>query len=225
MIDSKKIKMAFEGINKTLTDFKGCEDVFLDIFEKSHSCGRPIKNVLEIGVYQMRNSDLPGQSMKTLMILSDLYGVKKYISIDIDECSSTADRCKKYVSNLGISVQNHKFVQSNSMDFDILSEFPNGVDFIFLDSSHDGDYPESKLGYENSGGGGMTYREICFYSKHLSEYGHLVLHDTKNYYVPKEYGFNVEGAVQKFIDENKDFKFIEYDPNENGLGEIVRVDV
>ena len=208
----------------TLTDFIHDQIVFWDIFEKNKNAGSPIKTVLELGVYRLLDDEgsvYPGQSTKTLMTLSDFYNVEKFISLDIDDCNSTINNCKRWVEERGVKVNNHKFVQSNSVHFDVKSEFPNGIDFMFLDTNHDDTYPE-KIGYENSGGPGMTYKEICYYAPHLTENGHLFLHDTFNFYVPEADGVNTSGAVKKFIAENPEFDFIEYNTNANGLGEIFR---
>ena len=50
----------------------------------------------------------------------------------------------------------------------------------------------------------------------------MFVHDTQNYYVPKGYGVNTEGAIRKFLDEHDGFLFKEHAPNKNGLGEIYR---
>lgn len=219
-------KLFTEDIVPTLTDFSKNQFVFWNAFKKNISYKTPIKNVLELGIMRIKPSvkkDLPGQSLKTLLILGSVYNVDKHISLDIDDCRNTVEFCKKWVLARGVQPKNHKFVQSNSMDFNVLREFPAGVDLIFLDTNHDDTYPE-KLGYKNSGGAGMTYKEICYYAKHLTRNGRLYLHDTKNYYVPRGYGVNTEGAVQRFLDENKNFGFYEHNTNNNGLGEIFRKD-
>lgn len=203
----------------TLTDFLNDQLIFWEACKNN-----TVKTVLELGVYRLPgepNSLFPGQSTKTLMILSDYYNFDKFISLDIDDCTSTINNCKKWCNERGVNVKNHKFVQSNSLHFDVKKEFPNGVDLIFLDTNHDDTYPE-KIGYQNSGGAGMTYREICHYAKHLSKNGKMFLHDTNNYYVPRAYGMNTEGAIQRFIDENKEFGFKEHNSNVHGLGEIFR---
>jgi len=214
-------------LEQTLTDFKGGNEVFEKIFQINRELGAPIKTILELGVYRIKEepkSDYPGQSLKTLLILGNFYkDVEKHISLDIDDCKSTVERCKKWVKKQGLKVHNHKFVQENSVKFNVEKEFPKGIDFIFLDTNHDDTYPE-KIGYENSGGAGMTYREICYYAPHITENGHLFMHDTKNYYAERKYGYNTEGAIQKFLDENEGFVFVEHNPNENGLGELIRKD-
>lgn len=217
-------KLLKEEIIPTLTDFLHDQIVFWDAFEQNKQLGIPIKNVLELGVYRLPgepNSELPGQSTKTLMILSHFYGLDKFISLDIDDCSSTINNCKKWCEKRGINVKNHQFVQSNSVHLDVKKYFPNGVDFIFLDTNHDDDYPD-KIGYKGAGGAGMTFKEICYYAPHLSENGRLFLHDTKNIYVEKGYGLNTGGAVERFITENPEYGFYEHNTNIHGLGQIYR---
>lgn len=211
----------------TLTDFKNCQFVFSRAFEQNKSLGTSIKTILELGVFRLFGgeiSDLPGQSTKTLMILSDYYNVDKFVSVDIDDCTSTIDSCVSWVNKRGISVTNHKFVQCNSLDFDVQREFPNEIDFIFLDTCHDDNYPEL-LGYDSSVcGAGTTYKEICYYTKHLSKNGRMFIHDTNNFYVEKTYGLNTDGAIIRFLAENDNFVFHEHMPNEHGLGELIRKD-
>jgi hypothetical protein len=218
-------KLLTVDIIPTLTDFLGNQIVFWDAFEKNKSFNTPIKNVLELGVYRLLeqpNSDYPGQSTKTLMALSKVYEVEKFVSLDIDDCSSTIENCKTWLRKFGNFIpSNHKFIQSNSIALDVSAEFPNGIDLIFLDTCHDDNYPE-RIGYPNSGGAGMTYKEICYYAHHLTENGRLFLHDTKNYYLPRAYGVNTEGAIQKFLNENPNFGFHEHDTNIHGLGQIYR---
>lgn len=214
-------------IVETLTDFKDNQIVFWRVFDENKKFGTPVKNVLELGVYRLPgqpNSDLPGQSTKTLMILEHFYGLDKFVSLDIDDCNSTINNCKRWVESRGVVVKNHKFVQCNSVHYDVLADFPNGVDLIFLDTNHDDNYPE-KIGYANSGGAGMTYKEICHYAKHLTRNGRLFLHDTNHYYVPKQKGWNTSGAIELFIEENgAEFGFHEHNTNNHGLGEIYRLD-
>lgn len=208
----------------TLTDFRNNQIVFWNRFEELKNAGTPILNVLELGVYRLpgdEESHLPGQSTKTLMALSGPYGVRRHISLDIDDCRKTIERCKKWLAQRGFEAHNHEFVQSNSIHLDVKAHFPDGVDFIFLDTNHDDIYPET-LGYKDSGGKGMTFKEISHYAPHLSAHGSLFLHDTKNFYAGKEYGVNTAGAVERFINENPDFYFTEHNTNVHGLGEIRR---
>lgn len=216
-----------QEIVPTLTDFKENQIVFWRAFDQNRDFGTPIKNVLELGVYRLPgepHSDFPGQSTKTLMILNHFYPLDKFISLDIDDCTSTINNCKKWLHNRGITeVKNHSFVQQNSVEFKVEEHYPDGVDLIFLDTNHDDNYPE-KIGYPDSGGAGMTYREICHYAKHLSRNGRMFLHDTHHYYVPKQKGWNTSGAIELFIEENSEFGFHEHDSNNHGLGEIYRLD-
>lgn len=205
----------------TLTDLRGGEHVFWRAF-----ADYKIATVLELGVYRLYDSiptDLPGQSTKVLIALCDAYGAEKLVSLDIDDCRPTIAHCQKWCKQRGAEFINHAFIQENSIHFDVTSEFPDGVDFIFLDTNHDDNYPK-KLGYEGAGGAGMTYKELCHYAPHLSRNGRMFIHDTKNYYVPKGYGVNTEGAIQKFLDENEGFALKEHSPNDNGLGELYRKD-
>ncbi len=220
-------KILTKDIIPTLTDFLHNQMVFWEAFKQNESVGSPIKKVMELGVYRIHgepHSLLPGQSTKTLMALGDYYNVDKFISLDIDDCSSTIELCRKWLEQCGGKLSNHQFVQCNSMHFDVYGSFPNGIDCLFLDTNHDDLYPE-KIGFPGSGGAGMTYKEICFYAKHLSPNGRLFLHDTFNDYVETnlELGYNTNGAVYRFIKENNDeFAFYEHNTNRNGLGEIYR---
>lgn len=219
-------KLLNKEIIPTLTDFLNDQLIFWDAFEQNKKINEPIKNILELGVYRIHgepNSKLPGQSTKTLMILSNFHPIDKYISLDIDDCRKTIEMCKNWVEKRGCKVENHKFVQCNSINFDIKKEFPNGLDLIFLDTNHDDNYPE-KIGFKNSGGAGMTHKEICYYAPHLNKNGRLFIHDTNHFYVEKKYGYNTSGAIEKFIDENPEFDFREHNSNKHGLGEIFRKD-
>ena len=232
--------MDFKTLNKllrtdilpTLTDFKGGQLVFWDVFDQNDGLNTPMKNVLELGIMTLKNGappNLPGQSTKTLMALCDFYNADKHISLDIDDCMDTIQRCAGWVKSRGVVPRGHKFVKSNSMHFDVKKEFPNGVDLIFLDTNHDDNYPMKKLshrsqGHANSGGAGMTYKEICHYAPHLTKNGRLFLHDTMNFYVPKGYGVNTAGAIEKFLDTHSGYAFKEHRPNNNGLGELYRKD-
>jgi hypothetical protein len=228
----KLTKLLRTDMLPTLTDFKGGQLVFWDVFRQNEKLGTPVKNVLELGIMTLKNgapADLPGQSTKTLMALCDFYKANKHVSLDIDDCTDTTQRCARWVGSRGVSVRGHKFVKSNSIHFNVKSEFPNGVDLIFLDTNHDDNYPMKKLshrpkGHVDAGGAGMTYREICYYAPHLTRNGRLFLHDTMNHYVPKGYGVNTDGAVEKFLDTHKGYAFKEHAPNNNGLGEIYRKD-
>jgi len=216
-----------QDIVPTLTDMKNNQYAFWDAFKYAHENGTPIKTILELGVMRIIPGafppDYPGQTTKMFMALLHEYGAEKHISLDLDkECKGTIDRCKLWMANHGLTVTNHEFVVSNSVKFDVRSHFSEGVDLILLDTNHDHDYPEKTLGFKGTGGAGMTYKEICYYAPHLSENGRLFLHDTKMYYVPRGYGVNTEGAIQRFIDENPDFEFYEHAKNNIGLGEIYR---
>jgi len=224
MSDIKKLFK--EDIIPTLTDFIDNQLVFWNAFEENKVLNCPIKNVLELGVYRLdydKKSLFPGQSTKTLMALSQKYNIDKFVSLDIDDCSITIDNCKKWLLQYGFVPQNHSFIQCNSVHFDIIKEFPNGIDFIFLDTNHDDNFPE-RIGYKDAGGAGMTYKEISYYAPHLSINGRLFIHDTKTYYVEKAYGVNTDGAIEKFINENSEFDFHEHNTNIYGLGEIFRKD-
>lgn len=224
LLHSDLEKILKEDITDTLTDFIHNQIVFWDTFEKDKIKSTPIKNVLELGVYRLidePNSKYPGQSTKTLFTLCDYYNVDKFISLDIDNCLSTINNCVNWVQQRNVTIKNHKFIQSNSVHFNIESEFQNGIDLIFLDTNHDDNYPE-RIGYENAGGAGMTYKEICYYAPHISKNGHMFIHDTKNIYVEEGLGKNTSGAIEKFIMENPEFDFYEHNTNAHGLGEIFR---
>lgn len=219
------IDEAYNGIKHTLTDLANAQYVFQTAFESNNNIGHDIKTILELGVFKIPNSDLPGQSTKILLILSHFFPtVNKYISVDIDDCAITIDRSQKFIRDLGMNITNHKFIISSTLDFDVSAEFDNKVDLIFLDTSHDDDYPR-RIGFGSEHGeAGTTYKELNIYTKHLSRNGHLFLHDTKMHYVAEQYGWNVDGGVRRFLDENDDFTFIEHNPNEHGLGEIIYKD-
>jgi len=222
----RKLDILNNELLPTLTDFVHNQHVFRKAFEQANQVGMPIKNVLELGVYRLKgepSSPFPGQSTKTLMILTDVFPVDRFISLDIDDCRATIEFCKDWVRQRGINVTNHEFIQSNSIEFKAEVKFPAGIDFIFLDTNHDDTYPE-RIGYPGSGGPGMTYREICYYAKHLTKNGHFFLHDTKNHYAEVKYGLNTDGAIAKFLDENPQFAFFEHDTNVNGLGELYHKD-
>jgi hypothetical protein len=226
-VDKEALSKILErDIIPTLTDMKNGQLVFWKAFDQNKSFGTPIKTVLELGIMRLKPSvphEKPGQSTKTLISLGAFYGMDKYVSLDIDNCRCAINFCTKWCKDRGAEVSCHKFVQSNSLEFDVTKEFPNGVDFIFLDTNHDDNYPE-RIGYPNSGGAGMTYREICYYARHLTKNGRMFVHDTQSHYVPKEYGVNTDGAVTRFIDENSNYLFREHMPNRIGLGEIYRKD-
>jgi hypothetical protein len=209
----------------TLTDFLGDQIVFWECCIAAELMGSPIKNVLELGVYRFQGgevSDFPGQSTKTLMILNEKYKFDRFISLDIDDCSSTIETCKKWVGKHGIVPKNHQFIQSNSLKFDVKAHFETGCDIIFIDTDHDSGYVKT-LGYgDDACGAGTTYKEICHYAPHLSRNGKMFIHDTAHFYVGKQYGHNTEGAIEKFIDENPEFYFVEHGTNVHGLGEIGR---
>lgn len=217
-----------KDIVPNLYDMKDNQYVFWDAFLYSSLNKTPIKSILELGVMRItspsKNKDYPGQSTKIFMALSHAFDVATYISLDINhECEKTIDRCKEWMSARGLSVTNHKFVIYNSIEFDVKRYFPEGIDLIFLDTSHDASYPEA-LGHQNAGGPGMTYKEICYYAPHLSSNGRLFLHDTKQHFAEIRYGVNVDGAIQRFLDENSEFDFYEHNTNKEGLGEIFRKD-
>jgi len=220
------IKKFMKDVVPTLTDLRGGEKVFWRAFTDNSLVHCSIQNVLELGVYRLYDSipkDFPGQSTKILIALCSFYNADKFVSLDIDsECQKTIDHCQDWCKKRGFSFDNHKFVAENSIHFDVAAEFPDGVDLMFLDTNHDDNYPEKKLGLAGSGGTGMTYRELCYYAPHLSEHGRMFVHDTKNYYVPKGYGVNTEGAIRRFLDDNDGFVFREHAPNDNGLGELYR---
>lgn len=216
----------FEALKPFLTDFAGNQYIFQEYFDKRLKMHDSVETVLELGVYQMKNNvDLPGQSTKTLFLLYYYYDVGRMVSLDIDDCRVTIDRCKNWFSNqldFDLDLLDHTFVQLNSLDYDTIKDFPDGIDFIFLDTCHDDDYPD-RIGYKGAGGAGMTYKEICKYAPTLTENGSLFLHDTLKTYVPLTYGYNVCGAVKRFIDEQgNDFEYIEHESNQFGLGEIRR---
>jgi hypothetical protein len=220
-------KLLYEELPPNLTDFQNNQRVFHDVFVENASLGHPIKNILELGVCRMNPhfpDDYYGQSTKTLMALMLEFNSTRMISLDIDaEAEKTSDQCKRWLADRGWQVDSrHDFVCFNSIEYPVL-EFPNGCDFIFLDTNHDDDYP-SRLGIQGeTGGAGMTYKEICYYADKLAPHGRMFLHDTKNFYVPRAYGVNTEGAIQRFLNENANFVFREHNTNEHGLGELVNV--
>lgn len=218
----------FQDLRNLLSNFRNCEFVFAQSFEQNQKIGCPIKTVLELGVYKIPLAPepfdyLPGQSTRTLFVLHKYFNFRKMVSVDIDDCQSTIDNCKKWCLERNIVLPKHEFIQCNSVEYDVTADFPNGIDFIFLDTNHDDDYPQ-RLGYTNSSGAGMTYKEISHLAPHLSINGRLFLHDTKNFFVEKRYGWNTMGAIERFLDENHDYYFIEHNANSNGLGEIMRKD-
>jgi hypothetical protein len=145
------------------------------------------------------------------------------ISLDIDPmAAATVERCRSFVKECGYEFDNHFFEVQDSLTYETDEQF----DFIFLDTNHDDNYPERiGVGTKESGGAGTTYKELCKYAELLTPSGRLFIHDTKNFYVPRGYGVNTEGAIKRFLDENPDdFKFREHNTNTNGLGEIVRAD-
>lgn len=209
----------YRDIIPTLTDLANDQSAFHEAFKKYS-----IKNVLELGVYWAPGMDevLYGQSTKILLALCKEYNASRMVSVDIDpNASKTIARCKRWLVERDYPLfQNHEFIVSNSIMLDVGKLFPAGADLIFLDTNHDDNYPE-RIGLgTNTGGAGMTYRELCHYAPFLSEQGSLFIHDTKNYYVPRAYGMNTEGAVQRFLDENPNFTFKEHGLNRHGLGEL-----
>lgn len=222
------IYSAFSKIKPFLTDFAGGEEVFKQAFDVNAQLKVPIKTILELGIYRIQGqpeNDLPGQSTKTLMILSNFHPVEKYVSLDIDDCSSTIARTKWFLKErCQMEPKNHSFVRSSSVEYDVSANFPNGVDFCFIDTSHDDSYVANHLGIPGHDGAGMTYKELCYYANHITKNGRLFMHDTHNFYLPKQYGYNTEGAIQKFLDDYSDFVFVEHNPNGNGLGELIHRD-
>lgn len=134
----------FDKIRPTLTDLENCEDIFLQIY--SNIVDRKTSsdvNILELGVYSIKRvsqdmKNLPGQSTKILMSLCNSLGYNKYVSVDVDDCLDTIEHCQNFMD---IKLDNHTFVQSTTLDFDVEKYFSNGLDLIFLDSSHDDDFP------------------------------------------------------------------------------------
>lgn len=218
----------YKDLTPLLTDLVNAPGVFHNTFKYSESIGHPIKTVLELGVFTSPSGQpaniIHGQSTKILLALCDFYKVEKMISLDINNCLKTVEAARKWLEMRGSSFNNYIFIQSNSLEFDISSHFPNGIDLIFLDTNHDDNYPQ-RIGISgDTGGAGFTYREICYYAPHLTKHGHMFLHDTKVSYVPQQYGHNTAGAVERFIDEHKhQFQFKEHNINKYGLGEITRI--
>lgn len=210
----------------TLTDFLDDQMVFYECCLAAEMVGTPIKNVLELGVYRLidePNSQFPGQSTKTLFILDQKFKFDRFISLDIDDCTGTINNCKEWCRQHGFEpTPKHQFLQCGSLDMDIAKYFPEGIDLLFVDTSHDDERYPAAIGHPEAGGAGMTYREICHYAKHLSKHGKMFLHDTAHFYAPVQYGFNTAGAIERFIDENPEFYFIEHAKNVHGLGEIGR---
>jgi hypothetical protein len=221
--------LLYKELPPTFTDFAGNQRAFHEAFVRNAELGTPIKDVLELGVCRINRDfmspDVYGQSTKTLNVLCEFFNSTELISIDIDEkARETVEHCKKWLKDRGWGFREHNFICSNSIEFDVKFHLPDGVDFIFLDTNHDDNYPE-RLGIKGeTGGAGMTYKEICYYAPHLTENGRLFMHDTMHFYHPKAYGVNTEGAVRRFLDENPGFKFREHGLNQHGLGEIVRKD-
>lgn len=134
----------FEKLKPTLTDLSNAESIFKNIYleiidrKKSNDI-----NILELGVYSIKRvpedmKNLPGQSTKILLSLCKSFGYNNYVSVDVDDCFDTIQHCKQFMD---IDLQDHKYIQSTTLDFDIKKHFPDGIDLIFLDSSHDDDYP------------------------------------------------------------------------------------
>lgn len=208
----------------TLTDFAGGQHVFHAAFRRNDEVGHPVHRVLELGVCRPQPGGgfplkMYGQSTKTLMALSAEYNVEEMVSLDIDECHVTTDFCFDFVAERFKAPALHAFEQIESLKYKPTEDF----DFIFLDTNHDDNFAERVLGRESAtGGAGHTYRELAHFSSFLSPFGRMFIHDTKNFYVPRAYGVNSEGAIQQFLDEHAGWIFREHSPNENGLGELVR---
>lgn len=208
----------------TLTDFAGGQHVFHAAFRRNLDAGEPIRRVLELGVCRPQPGGgfplkMYGQSTKTLMALSAEYGVTEMVSLDLDSCQITTDFCLDFVTERFKAPALHVFEQGESLKYRPTEDF----DFIFLDTNHDDNFGERVLGLESeTGGAGHTYRELVHFSSFLSPFGRMFIHDTKNYYVPRAYGVNSEGAIQQFLDEHDGWVFREHEPNSNGLGELVR---
>jgi hypothetical protein len=153
------------------------------------------------------------------MMLAQLHGVSKYLSIDTDDCTDTVKTCGEWLKEIGWAVPRaHSYQTKESLALDIKAEFPQGVDLVFLDSNHDWYVNEPQY----RGGAGYTYREICHIAPYLTADGCILLHDTFNHYAQEARGNNVDGAICRFVDENHEWEYIEHRPNGNGLGELRR---
>lgn len=221
-------KILYKDLLSLLTDLVNAPGVFHNTFKYNKYIGHSIETVLELGVFASPPGKpvniIHGQSTKMLLALCRFYDVQKMVSLDINDCRKTISSCKQWLSDRNCVFDRHEFMQCNSLSFDVSRQFPDGIDFIFLDTNHDDNYPKRIGIHGDTGGAGFTYREICYYASHLTKYGHMFLHDTKVSYVPKKYGHNTAGAIERFMDEyGKDFKFKEHNINKYGLGEITRI--
>lgn len=203
----------------------GAQHIWLEAFKDNSELGYPIDTVLELGVYYLPGTNLPGQSVKILQTINRLYPFSKMISVDIDpRCAETIKECENY---LGFEFENHKFIASESLRFspptkDTFDAWE--IDFIFLDTNHDDDYP-ARLGFpESTCGKGYTYRELDYFTRFLARNGRMFIHDTFEKYLPDEIGVNTKGAIELFIKKHPQFVFKEHNPNKHGLGEILHRD-
>jgi hypothetical protein len=206
-------------VKKTLismcSDFADC----VDIFETHFYLNKP-QRVLEVGVgveKPWKDATGCGQSYATFLILCQLTGAKSMISIDIDDISKTVRRAHDFILSTEIPLfERSCWDRIHSLDFPVKQYFPCGIDLLFLDSSHDAD-----TDIQGAGGRGMTYREICHFSPYITNTGSIFLHDSFEYYQPRNIGDNVQGAVENFLIHNKNWMAIEHN-TKTGLCELRR---
>lgn len=205
-------------LNQYLIAMKNNEIIFHEIFNQNKNATYPIQKILELGVHVGENPVFGGQSTKIFYALYNTYGFEFLHSLDIyNGCSETIEIVKDIFKDFKLPF--HEFIVCNSIAYETEIKY----DFIFLDTNHDsGTTPN--FGFEGEvDGAGFTFSEINKYSKMLTDNGRFLLHDTKMFYQAQTLGNNVEGAVVKFIRENKDWAFVEHNTNDCGLGELIKI--
>ena len=217
----------FRGLRKRLTNFLNCEGVLAEAFKFRSDNGLPFQTLLELGVYQPQKGQKPeyptGQSTRSFFILHQYFPLKKMVSLDIADCRQTISESRQWCLERGVEPPEHEFVQCSSIEYHARRNFAGGlIDFIFLDTNHDDSKYPARIGHAGAGGAGMTYKEICHLVPQLSEHGVLFIHDTNVNFVPRRVGWNTMGAVLEFLDKNPGYTFVEHNPNECGLGQLMR---
>ena len=209
-------------IRPYLTNFLNNEIVFKKAFEENAIIRDNIKNVLELGVHHGENPMYGGQSTKAFYWIYNEIGYENLYSLDLaEECSHTIELIKEmFLAEEGAKIPPHHFIIENSIEYSPDIKF----DFIFLDTNHDSICLPVYHGEAQHGGEGFTFQEITKYTNLLTPNGRFFLHDTKEFYADKKLGFNVEGAIVKFIRENNNWAFIEHNTNQHGLGELINID-
>jgi len=207
---------------KALDDLKLCTSDFadcIDLFEQTFAWLRPT-SVLEIGIgveKPWKDERGCGQSYRAFLILCQEYGVERFLSLDIDDAEMTVDKSCAWVrDHYGPVFERGFWERIHSLDFDAERYFPNGIDLVFIDSSHDSD-----TDIKGAGGPGMTYLELDKYAKLVSPFGIVMLHDSFEFYQARHEGVNVSGAVELFLKRNKNWYAIEHN-TQTGLIELRR---